>query len=222
MSPLPDVRNDSEYERNTMNTTNNLKSGRKPLWGLLVMGAVLAAIVAAGCGGSSDESTSTETAASTSGEAEAGGTPSAGGPGGFEIDDEAQACLEEQGVELPEMGAGGPPEGGAPPSGEPPQGGPPEGFEGGEEMQKAFEECGIEAPQGGGPGGPPADSPEFEVSIEDYVACVRENGYDLPDPNLSGEGPVFSEAEVDQSDPKFKAASEECQSLIAAPGGGEG
>lgn len=204
-----------------MNLTNKLRSGRKPLWGLLVMGAVLAAIVVAGCGGSSDESTSADTAASTSGETEAGGTPPAGGgPGGFEIDDEAQACLEEQGLELPEMGAGGPPEGA--PSGEPPQGGPPEGFEGGEEMQKAFEECGIEAPQGGGPGGPPTDSPEFEESIEDYVACVRENGYDLPDPNLSGEGPVFSESEVDQSDPEFKAASEECQSLIAAPGGGEG
>lgn len=203
-----------------MNLMNNLKTGRKPLWGLLVMGAVLAALVVTGCGGSSDGSTSADTAASTSGQTEAGGTPPAGGPGGFEIDDEAQACLEEQGVELPEMGAGGPPEGA--PSGEPPQGGPPEGFEGGEEMQKAFEECGIEAPQGGGPGGSPTDSPEFEESIEDYVACVRENGYDLPDPNLSGEGPVFDESEVDQTDPAFKAASEQCQSLIAAPPGGQG
>ncbi|HEX3239666.1 MAG TPA: hypothetical protein VHR18_05975 [Solirubrobacterales bacterium] len=207
-----------------MNAKNDPRPGRRPLLGLLAVLAVLAAIAVAGCGGSSGDSTSADSTASSGGGAEPGGAASGGGPpGGFEIDDEALACLEEQGVELPEMGEGGGlPEGGAPPTGEPPEGGPPEGFGGGEDMQKAFEECGIDAPQGGGAGGPPTDSAEFRESIEDYVACVRENGYDLPDPNLSGEGPVFSESEVDQSDPEFKAASEECQSLIGTPGGGEG
>lgn len=208
-----------------MNAKNDLRPSRRPLLGLLAVLALLAAIAVAGCGGSSgDSTTSADTAASSAGGAETGAANSGGGPpGGFEIDEEAQACLEEQGVDLPEMGAGGPPAGGAPPNGEPPQGGPPEGFEGGEEMQKAFEECGIEAPRGGGSGGvPPTNSPQFQESIEDYVACVRENGYDLPDPNLSGEGPVFDAAEVDQGDPEFKAASEECQSLIGPPGGGEG
>ncbi len=196
-----------------MNALNNLRPRRRPcLLGLLTaMVAVLAAIAVAGCGGSSGDSTNAETTASSGGGAGAGGMPGGGGgPGGLEIDDEARECLEEQGVELPEPGEGG----------GPPEGGPPEGFEGGEEIQKAFEECGIEAPQGGGPGGPPTDSADLRESIQDYVSCVRENGYDLPDPNLSGEGPVFSESEVDQSDPEFKAASEECQSLIAAPAGG--
>ena len=204
-----------------MKVRNNLRPGRRPLLGMLALAMLLAAIAVGGCGGSSGgDSTSADTTASSGGEAEAGGVPSGGaGPGGFEIDDETRACLKEQGADLPEPGeAGGPPEGGAPPAGE----GPPEGFAGGEDMRKAFEECGIDAPQGGGAGGPPTDSPEFQQSIEDYVACVRENGYDLPDPNLSGEGPVFSESEVDQSDPEFKSASEECRSLIGGPGGGEG
>lgn len=203
---------------------DTFRSGRRPMLGLHAALAVLVAIAIAGCGGSSGgDSTLAETTASSGGEAEAGGMPSGGGPGGFEIDDKGRECLKEQGVELPDPSqAGGPPEGGEPPSGEPPQGGPPEGFKGGEEMQKAFEECGIDAPQNPGGGGPPTDSPEFRESVEDYVACVRENGFELPDPNLSGEGPVFDESEVDQNDPEFKAASEDCQSLIATPGGGEG
>lgn len=192
---------------------------RSPL-GLAMLLAIVAALLVAGCGGSSDDGTSEDTSASSS--EQSGG--SGGGPGGFEIDDEARACLEESGVEIPEMGegemGGEPPQGEMPPSGEAPEGGePPQGF-GGEDQQKAFEECGIDMSQGGGgPGGADTDSPEFRESIEEYVACVRENGYDLPDPNLSGEGPVFKESEVDQDDPDFKAANEECQSLIGGAGG---
>lgn len=57
--------------------------------------------------------------------------------------------------------------------------------------------------------------------VSPCLSCVRENGYDLPEPNLSGEGPVFDESEVDQEDPKFKEASEACQSKLGGPGGGE-
>ena len=71
----------------------------------------------------------------------------------------------------------------------------------------------------GKPGGPSTNSAAFKEQIKEYAACVRENGYDLPEPNLSGEGPVFSESEVDQSDPKFKeAANEKCQSRLGGPG----
>jgi hypothetical protein len=51
--------------------------------------------------------------------------------------------------------------------------------------------------------------------VENYVACVRKNGYDLPNPNFSGTGPVFP-TNV-QSNPKFKAASAKCQSLLIPP-----
>ncbi len=182
----------------------------------LVAVLVLAAALITGCGGSSGGSSgsSEDTSAAASGEV-SGGAP--GGPGGFEISDEVRACLKEKGVELPEPGAGGaPPEGFE--GGEPPQGGePPAGFEGGEMNAKAFEECGVEMPQGK-PGGPNVDSAAFQKQIKEYAACVRENGYDLPEPNLSGEGPVFSESEVDQSDPKFKEASEACQDKLTPQG----
>ena len=87
-------------------------------------------------------------------------------------------------------------------------------------MKEAFEECGVEMPQGKPGGGPDVNSAAFKKQIKEYVACVRDNGYDLPEPNLSGEGPVFDESEVNQEDPKFKQASEACQGKLSAPGNG--
>jgi hypothetical protein len=173
--------------------------------------AVLATVLFAGCGSSGgSESSSEETTASSE---------QAGGPGGFaEISDETRSCLKEKGVELPEPGQGGPPAGG-PPEGMPPEGGPPQGFgKGGAKMKKAFEECGVELPQGK-PEGPPMNAGAFRTSIKEYVACMGENGVELPEPNLSGEGPVFKESEVDREDPQFKAANEKCQPRLGAPGG---
>jgi len=45
---------------------------------------------------------------------------------------------------------------------------------------------------------------------------VRENGYEPPEPNLSGEGPIFDPSAVNQEDPKFMAASEKCKSQLKA------
>jgi len=184
------------------------------------MGAlmVLAAVLLVGCGGSSGDSSTEESSTASSGQA--------GGPAGFEISDETRACLKEQGVELPDPGEG--PPGGAPPEGGLPEGGPPEGGEppqgfgqGGEEMKEALEECGAELPQGK-PGGPPMNSDAFRESIKEYASCMGENGYELREPNVSGEGPVFKESDVDREDPKFEAANEKCQSLLGGPGGGGG
>jgi len=180
-----------------------------------LMGAlvVLVAALLVGCGGSSGDSSTEGSSTASSGQA--------GGPGGFELSDDTRACLEEQGVELPDPGEG--PPGGAPPEGGPPEGGePPQGFgQGGEEMKEALEECGAELPQGG-PGGPPMNSSAFRESVKEYDACMGENGYELPEPNVSGEGPVFKESEVDREDPKFEAADEKCQSLLGGPGAGDG
>ena len=84
-------------------------------------------------------------------------------------------------------------------------------------MKKALEECGAELPQGK-PEGPSTNSGAFRKSIKEYVACMGENGYELPEPNLSGEGPVFKESEVNREDPKFEAANEKCQSRLGGPG----
>jgi hypothetical protein len=169
---------------------------------------VLVAALLGGCGGSSGDSSSDKSGTASAGQA--------GGPAGFELSDETRACLEEQGVELPDPGEG--PPGGAPPAGGPPEGGPPQGFDqGGEEMKEALEECGAELPQGN-PEGPPTDSGAFRESIKEYAACMSENGYELPKPNRSGEGPVFKESDVDREDPKFESANEKCQSQLGGPG----
>jgi len=196
---------------------------------------VLGALVLAGCGGSSGGgSTDTSTTASSSSGSE--GSTTEGKAGGmFNISEEAKACLKEKGVELPEFkggeGEGGPPSG-EPPSGaeggEKPEGTPPAGGfggEGNEEMQKAFEECGVETPEfKGGPGGeggaPNINSAAFKKQAKEYVACVRENGYEIAEPDFSGEGPVFEKSESESA--AFKKASAKCQSLLGGPSGGSG
>lgn len=187
------------------------KPGRASVLGTLSVLAVLATALLAGCGGSGGSESSSE-------ESSAASSERVGGPGGFAgISEEARSCLKERGVELPEPGQGAPPAGG-PPEGTPPEGGSPRGFgKGGAKMKKAFEECGVELPRGK-PGGPPIDSGAFRKWIKEYVACMGENGYELPEPNLSGEGPVFKESEVDREGPKFKAANEKCQSRLGVPG----
>jgi hypothetical protein len=144
---------------------------------------------------------------------------------------------------------GGAPEGGAPPEGGLPGGGgaPPQGRDGDgrrggpfadlsdedrEKLQQAMEKC------GGGPGGPggagrrggPAgqargrrpdvNDADYQASIKAYAACVRKNGYDLPDPDFSGKGPIFDPKEVDQQDATFKKASKACQSTLRRQGVG--
>jgi hypothetical protein len=222
----------------------NKKMKRTMLGMALVL--VLGALVLAGCGGSSGGSSTetTTTASASSGSESAGSTAEGqeGGPGGaFNISAEAKACLKEKGVELPEFkggegGEGGPPSGGIPEGGEPPSGaeggeaaagGPPAGGfggEGSEEMTKAFEECGVETPEfkGGasGKGGVPnVNSAAFKKQVKRYVACVKENGYELAEPNFSGEGPVFEKAESESA--AFKKASASCQSLLGGPQGSQ-
>ena len=47
------------------------------------------------------------------------------------------------------------------------------------------------------------------------MTCVRQHGYNLPNPNFSGKGPVFP-ANI-QNNAKFQAASRACQSLLVPP-----
>lgn len=111
---------------------------------MAVAAAVALGLGLSACGGGDDEPAASE-----------GGAPDT------EAFAEFQACLDEQGVELPGPGGGGPPGGGEPPEdfeppgdfgqGGPPAGGPP-GLDSG--AQAAIEECGDLLPEGaGGPGG---------------------------------------------------------------------
>jgi hypothetical protein len=69
---------------------------------------------------------------------------------------------------------------------------------------------------------------EFADQALAYAQCMRDNGVDMPDPDLSAEssGPgrgLFGGAEIDREDPAFEAANQVCQEEIPGfsgrPGG---
>lgn len=97
------------------------------------------------------------------------------------------------------------------------QGGPPEGFE------EAFDACGdlVEGLSLGRGAG--IDETELEDTLLEYAQCMRDNGFDMPDPDLSGgSGPgIFGQIDTDA--PAFEAAQDACEDVLAgigAPGGG--
>jgi hypothetical protein len=176
---------------------------------ILAASAVVALTLAA-CGGGSGSSNASSGTSTTASD----------GSGGFQLTDEQRSCIEGKGVTVPQ-GGGQPPAGGQPPSGgSPPSGGAPGGQDF-QKLQQAMQDCGVNLPsrpQGGGN----FDPSQMGKQISQYVACVRKNGYDLPDPNTSGSGPVFDSSQVNRNDPKFKAASAKCQNLLPQGGPPQG
>lgn len=81
-----------------------------------------------------------------------------------------------------------------------------------------------------------ADRAEMEDRLYVYAACMRENGYEMADPDFSLEGGPGSGggigqggggpfADVDFSDPAFVAANDACQDIFGStfmPGSGGG
>jgi hypothetical protein len=57
----------------------------------------------------------------------------------------------------------------------------------------------------------------FRDAIVDYARCMREHGVDLPDPDFSKGLQLFG-GSVDQSDPAFRAANEECAKIFQGLG----
>jgi hypothetical protein len=177
--------------------------------------AVLATVALGACGGGGGGSNNSSTT-----------TNPAGGPQRFTLTADQRACMEKNGAPAPS----GPPAGGAttqtgpPPgaTGTPPPGavrriGNPQDFA---KVQAAAKKCGVSLPQGGPQGGPPdVNSAQYQASVKDYATCMSDNGYAMPTPNFSGNGPVFDESKVDRNDPKFTAASAKCQDKLAPPGG---
>jgi hypothetical protein len=188
------------------------------------LAAAVLAVALAACGSSDSASTSTSAAAGSTGSSTA---PQQQGRGQLQSA-EVQKCLEDQGVTLPSFrrGDGPRPEGGTPPAaggsyGGPPQGGGLPGMSEAEraKLQAALKKCGVTVPDRGANGQgngarPDVTSAAYQKRVNAYVACVRKAGFDLPDPDFSGKGPIFDPAKVDQSDPKFQAASRKCQSLL--------
>ena len=74
------------------------------------------------------------------------------------------------------------------------------------------------------------DATAFQDTLLEFAACMRDNGYDMPDPDFSnsGGGPGTGGGgpfgEVDRSDPDFIAAEEACGDIMAGfrgPGTGQ-
>lgn len=102
-----------------------------------------------------------------------------------------------------------------------------------EAMEAAFAACqehleGIALGRGGGD----FDVTALEDTMVEYAACMRDNGYDMADPDFSAFGPGSPGGggggpfgEVDFDDPDFIAAQELCQDILGdfrAPGQGGG
>jgi hypothetical protein len=99
-----------------------------------------------------------------------------------------------------------------------------------EETRAAFEACqdhleGLAF----GPGS--IDVTEIEDTLVDFAACMRDNGYDMPDPDLSnfgergGEGGGLFGGQLDPTDPDFISAMDECEHIfenLPFVGGGPG
>jgi len=86
-------------------------------------------------------------------------------------------------------------------------------------------------------GGRDFDVTEMEDTLVEYAACMRDNGYNMDDPDFSGFGPgaetepgeggrVGPFGQIDQDDPDFVAANEACGEILGGlaqvPGQGRG
>jgi hypothetical protein len=177
----------------------------------LALGGVIAACGSAG--GSS--STSSSSATSTTASAAAPGAPNSARRAAL------VACLKQHGVTLPARPAGAPGAGGGTGTGTGTTGTgttPRRGFFGGggrfandPKLRAALQACGARFGFGGGRFGGRIS----HATITKYVTCVRQHGYNLPNPNFSGKGPIFP-ANI-RTNAKFQAASRACQSILIPP-----
>jgi hypothetical protein len=94
-----------------------------------------------------------------------------------------------------------------------------------EEFEAAREVCG-DPPQRAGGNFSPEDQAAFQDAALEFAQCMRDRGYDVPDPDFQGEGGVIfrRNSGLDSDDPEQQAVAEECQEEsfgnLQPPGGG--
>ena len=91
-------------------------------------------------------------------------------------------------------------------------GGPDGGQLDPEAMEQAQEACQDLAPRGGGSMSE-EDRQEMQDRFLEYAQCMRENGYDMPDPDFSGDGGMFR-LQGEPGDPAFQQAQEACEDQL--------
>ncbi|MGA8364598.1 MAG: hypothetical protein WB709_08760 [Solirubrobacteraceae bacterium] len=182
----------------------------------LTLALLLTCLGLAACGGSSSSTTSTSANASATAPKGASGA-GATGPGGARFT-AVRECLQKNGITLPQRPPG---QRGSRPGG-------PSGFLGGNgadgpqlpsgvtraQMQAALKKCGA----GGGQfrRGARLKSPAYRAALTKFATCMRENGVNLPAPNTSGNGPIFSTKGLNTASAQFRSAELKCRSDLAA------
>lgn len=63
-----------------------------------------------------------------------------------------------------------------------------------------------------GPAG--VNNPIFKQALAKFAECLRQKGVNVPTPNTSGKGPVFSTKGLNTSSPQFKAATVKCRGAL--------
>jgi hypothetical protein len=81
-----------------------------------------------------------------------------------------------------------------------------------EAVEQAMQACEDLAPRGGG-NFSEEDRQEMQDAMLEYAQCMRDNGYDMPDPDFSGEGGMFR-MEGEPDDPAFQKAQEACEDKL--------
>lgn len=178
---------------------------RRLIRSLLALCVLGACVALAACGSSASGTSSASTTSSTS-------TNKAGGQGSSRFT-ALRSCMQKQGITLPAPPSGaarpqGAPAGGAPGGG--PRGlQPPEGVSQAQ-FEAALKKCGGGKPPQGAGGA--LNSASARAGLVKYATCLRQNGINVPEPNTTGNGPVFNTTGIDTSSSKFKAAQGKCQS----------
>jgi len=131
-------------------------------------------------------------------------------------------CMRDEGIDLPDPTFSEDGEGGSRF-----QVGPGEGIDPDDpDFQAAQEKCQplLEGIQGRFD---PEDREAFEDAALEYAQCMRDHGFDVPDPEFN-DGPggggfgIFQEGNLDPNDPDVRAAMEDCQSAFDGLGPGPG
>jgi hypothetical protein len=125
-------------------------------------------------------------------------------------------CLQKNGITLPKRTPGaGPPAGGIPGAGAPNL---PKGVTAAQ-YEAAVKKCGGGRFRPGAAGGghfQRANGAVFKQAIAKFGECLRQNGIDIPAPNTSGKGPIFSTKGINTRSPQFRAATTKCRSVLTS------
>lgn len=76
----------------------------------------------------------------------------------------------------------------------------------------------LEGVNAGAPGG--ADPAEFQDRLVKLARCMREKGFDMPDPKFEGGRAEFA-IRADEEDPKFREARQACSKQVGLPEPGD-